>query len=163
MCKTLAGRSTTYALPIILKSIDSVDNIALQTISLIATSVPPPIVNECLDIILQIICLFLAPPCNPETGLPVLICERNCKVFDDVVLPDFCSSIRVRVQALSATSSNPLFQDVVNAFSMFECTDPATYFSMNVTNPDSSNCTRLFSKALEGDYKISSYYKTIFL
>lgn len=153
MCRTLNGRGTTFAYPIILRSINSVDDDSLQAISFIARSGDPPVSDECVDVLLQVICLGLAPPCNPETGLPVLICERSCRVYEQIVVPDICSVLLVRVQELVAvTPSSETFQGIINAFYNFDCKDPTTYFFMNVTQPDPTICINLLPAEKESKY-----------
>jgi hypothetical protein len=89
-------------------------------------------------------CLISAPPCNPETSLPVEICEESCELYQHITAAQLC---RVTEELLLQTSNNVQFTDLVDIFINFSCSEPSTYLLDNVYSgqTDLDVCTGLFS------------------
>lgn len=105
-----------------------------------------PVAQECIDILSHLLCTQSSPPCNPDSGLLMLICEDDCRLYNRVKEQGFCSEIDERARALLSH-----FMLAVELFKNFDCFDPTTYYHMNVTNPDPDICTGLFSPEVRGE------------
>lgn len=104
--------------------------------------------KQCTDFLIRITCLGLEHPCNPDTNLPVLICEENCRIYQQIQAAEICRTIDDQLQRLSAVDPNEI---LINGYFNFDCTDPYTYFLTNITEADPDNCTYLFSTEAEGE------------
>ena len=107
-----------------------------------AGALNPPIPDSCTDILAHLLCFISAPPCNSETNLPALICEEDCQLYRQIKEAGICDVVQERIEELVLF---PALETILRAFLQFDCTDPTTYFFTNVTNPDPTLCTSLFS------------------
>ena len=107
--------------------------------------------EQCIDLLLHIICLGLEHPCNPESNLPVLICEENCRIYQRIQAAQICHVIDEQI--LELTIVNPE-NALTKAYFTFDCTDPSTYSIENITEADPDICTHLFSAKAEGKSRL---------
>ena len=152
-CKTLGGRGTAYSLPEPtreqLLSINTLDDGLIEAAIFFGMrdNVPP----ACIDVVAHLICLIAAPPCNPNTSLPALICEENCRIYQQVRAADICR----QVDDFATSSASPIngalldhILELVALYLNFNCSDPSTYLFVNetiVVQPDPDLCTNIFS------------------
>ena len=50
--------------------------------------------NECIDGLLHILCLSWYP-CNPETDLPLFICEESCIIYKKIIAAGFAKTVMI--------------------------------------------------------------------
>lgn len=114
--------------------------------------------SECLDAAIHVLCLILAPPCDPVTDLRLPICARSCEAVTRLRLEGSCTEVD---QFLIGLAQNP--QENVNAwrtyrdrFLAFDCRNISTYDFFNGTLDYSQDgqCTSIISTDAEGQSSI---------
>lgn len=151
MCKALGGRGTPSGFPMVQRHglTSNLSNAEFMGIQLFAKSGDPSVSDECLDFLLHWFCLQASPPCNQETGLPMLICESSCEMIKSIQEKRICSNVDEHLRALYEVTLVENFRIIADAYFSFDCSDPADYYFMNVTHPDSESCTNFFSPQME--------------
>ena len=142
-CRDLAGRNTMYAYPPIAIT---VSDLFIETI--VSVLEEAEVSDECIDLYVHLSCLA-EPPCNPQTNLPVLICEESCKIFQQIRTEGFCKQVDEVVLRFSTGSSASMIESYLN----LDCTNSSTYFLEKITQPDPTICTNLFAPEVRGKCK----------
>lgn len=124
---------------------------------LFANRIQPPLPQVCLDILHYIFCIIAAPPCNPGSGLPIIICKENCKLSQQIQKSDLCVDITTQLRALATVTTNNDFIVISNAYFNFDCKVPETYFFKNITSSDPDICTNLFPPETSGRHKLAYF------
>ena len=149
MCRDILNISHTYG-----QTLDTqhpIDNNDVEGLIVLTSSLDPLVPANCINILLHLICIAALPPCGPETGLPVLICEENCLLYQQIQEAGLCDAVEERFEVLKVVASSQDFEVITRAFLEFNCSDPATFLFMNVTNADSNMCTSIFSPDAESE------------
>ncbi len=144
--------SISHASPQLLDTRFPFDNNAVEKLKVLSMIGELPISAKCLDVLVHILCIIITPPCGPDTGLPVLICEESCRLYEQIKEAGICDAVDERSEQLAMFSNIEDFLTLVTAFKQFDCSNPATYFFINVTNPDPNLCTSLISPEFEGEF-----------
>ena len=160
MCTTAEGRGTSYGLSIrTLLAGDPrlvlVNDEAINGVIFFAQMGDPPVSEECLSLALHVFCSLVVPPCNPATGLPMLYCENSCRLYNQLRENSICNELDIR---LNAAAERPIFASsrlisFLMLYDSFNCSDPTSYFYMDVPNPDPELCTSMFTPDTEGKLK----------
>ena len=100
--------------------------------------------QECIDVLVYIMCLIAAPPCNQDTCLPVTVCNDSCAAFKRLQAEKLCDAENERLRQLRSSTPLSDVRLLVDTYFRFDCEDPSSYFFMNFTNFDSDGCTDLF-------------------
>ena len=144
LCK-LQGRATCYGYEQTDLIPGDLDDQLVTGLQVIGRSGNPPLSVECLDILTHLLCTQASPPCNPDSELLMLICEDDCRLFNQVKERGFCSEIDTRLEELSVFSNDLSFKNLFSKYNNLNCSDPATYYDVNITTFDPDICTGLFS------------------
>ena len=152
LCRDLAGRNTMYAYPPI---VDSVNDLLVGTIIRILEEAE--VSDECINLYVHLSCLA-EPPCNPQTNLPVLICEESCKIFQQIRTEGFCEQVYDVVQIFSTESNAQMIESLLN----FDCNNSTNYFHESITEPDPTICTDMFAPEFRGKCNACMYIESRF-
>ena len=120
----------------------SINNGVIGGVRAIAENINAP--QECIDVLVYIMCLAAAPPCNQDTCLPVIICNDSCAAFKRLQTENLCDAENQRLRELGSSSPLSSVQLLIDSYFRFDCEDPSSYFFMNFTSFDSDGCTDLF-------------------
>ncbi len=152
MCRDLL--SITHEYPQLIKTRHPVDDNDVEGFQTFSKIWEPPIPDHCVDLFLHILCLAATPPCGPDTGLPIFICEENCRLYKQVEETGICDAIQDRFSQLTMTSDVPDLFTLSRAYMEFDCSDPATYFFRDsFTKSDPNLCIHIFSPEVEGELR----------
>ena len=151
MCNMLGGRGTSYSYPMLKDFNFELDNEIITGLQLFGKTSDLPISDRCLDLTLHILCSVSAPPCNADTGLLMLFCERSCRIHQQLKDNHICDEVGACLQELDEITVSQNFKNLAKAYFEFNCSDPATYYFMNVTDSDPYLCTDLFSPEVKGE------------
>ncbi len=80
----------------------------------------------------------------------MLICNDSCHAYDRILRAGTCDIINDRLEELAQVTQNMHFLLFVQAYKEFDCYDPTTYLFLDITDPDPTKCTHLFSPETEG-------------
>lgn len=151
MCNELKGRGTPNGFPMVQRPglTANLSNNEFIGIKFFGETGTPPLSDECLDYLMHCFCLQASPPCNPATGLPMLICESNCKMLQRISEEKICSNLDQRLMELYELTQHNNFKILADVYFSSNCSDPANYYLMNVTHPDPELCTNMFSPEME--------------
>ncbi|CAI8029750.1 Hepatocyte growth factor receptor [Geodia barretti] len=147
LCSSLGGRTSDYITPPNLPpeiqlNIASVGYSDL-TLRLLLEQTESP--EACYEFAIHQLCLVVAPPCNPNTFAPLLLCPETCLAYDRLISSRLCDSyVDEIIQTLEKSSLDSL-RALANRFRVFNCSDPATYFQNRTAEFENSSCTNLFS------------------
>ena len=111
----------------------------------IADNLAPLELQPCVDMMLHILCIAAAPPCNRDTCLPMRICKRSCDVFKRIKAINFCKRVEDHIRLVADTVDYRSIPLLINDYFNFDCEDPSTYFFTNIPRYDPNVCTDLFS------------------
>lgn len=143
------GRGTNSSYPQILrvKALE-INDVIIEALEIFQTF--EKLSDQCIESFIYITCIAGAPPCDSETGLPVLICEDQCDLFNKVIDSNICHELDDSIQSFLTSTLSDTLQGVVDVYYNFNCSDPATYFFANVTESDPNVCTSLYSPDIKG-------------
>ena len=159
LCTSLGGRTSNYITPPNLPpDIQlSIASVAYSdpTLRLLLEQTESP--EACYEFAIHQLCLVVAPPCNPNTSAPLLLCPETCLAYDRLIWSGLCDSyVDEIIQTLEKSLLNS-FMALANRFRVFNCSDPSTYFQNRTAEVyENSSCTNLFSPNTQGSYTTST-------
>ena len=106
--------------------------------------------DECIDLVNHLLCTQSAPPCNSETGQLMLFCEEDCRLYEQLRERGICSEIGALLANIAEVTVSPIFDALVEFYFNLNCSDPTTYYQINLTHPDTHLCMGMFSPLIEG-------------
>ncbi len=142
--------SITHAFPTLLDTQFPLDDNVLDILKILSMTGNSLLPEQCLDILLHLLCIVITPPCGSDTGLPVLICEGNCKLYNQIREAGICDAIENFLAQVTMLSDSQDLSTLSRAFTEFDCSNPATYFFTTITDQDSTLCIKIFSPDTEG-------------
>lgn len=145
-CRTLPGRGSTYYYPQFLPNLGGVlEGLTVDISFLILTQFDPQPPPECNDFARHVLCFVAVPPCEPETGLPLVVCNESCAAYKKLQSLDFCRVLDQHIRAVQNASTLRDFSVLVEKYFQLDCEDTSTYiFDPNITEFSSSTCAPLF-------------------
>ena len=152
LCNTLKGRGTPNGFRRVQRYglSSNLGDIEFAGIKHFGKYGDPQLSDKCLDLVLHIFCMQAAPPCNPVTGLPMLICEDSCRIFQQIQENRICSDVDKRLRDVYDVTLQLNFKILADAYFNYNCSDPTNYYFMNVTDPDPNLCTSVCTPTIEG-------------
>ena len=168
LCSSLGGRTSDYITPPNLPpeiqlNIASVGYSDL-TLRLLLEQTESP--EACYEFAIHQLCLVVAPPCNPNTFAPLLLCPETCLAYDRLISSRLCDSYGDEIIQTLEKSSLDSLRALANRFRVFNCSDPATYFQNRTAEFENSSCTNLFSPNTQGAelyYKLPNLHVAIYI
>ena len=113
--------------------------------------------KACSEFVLHLLCQVVAPPCNPQTSTPLLLCPETCLAHKKLISSGLCDDFLANVNDELEINTLPEFVALAEYFAEFNCSDPATYFQNSTTmaecNSSFPTCTNLFSPNTQGIIK----------
>ena len=155
MCSNLMGRNsdhvavTNHPLKNVLDiRVQGQNDLLLQLIQL-QTQSP----EACYDFAVHIVCLVAAPPCNPNTSAPLLLCPETCLALDRLISRGLCEEFSSGLIQHLELSDMESTRAVAPFFLAFNCSDPSTYIqnsTLDMCSNPLSPCTNLLSPDIQG-------------
>ena len=113
----------------------------------------PPLSQECIITAQHIVCIVAVPPCDPETGLLMGVCEDSCIAYDNLISTGACKNLTEHAKQLTQTSE---FRDLIvllDKYLRLNCSNASTfYFSLNDSSElHPKKCTDLFDPQTLGE------------
>ena len=91
-------------------------------------------------------CLVAVPPCDPETGLPMPVCNESCMAYEKLLGVDYCQDMDNNIRRIQQTSTFPDLRVIVDKYFKIDCYNSSTYiFEPTVTVFSAQSCTDLFT------------------
>ena len=158
-CRAVSNRRSTYYYEHILPDIQKdIEGHAVDIGLAILRQFNPPPPKECTDFITHFFCLVAVPPCDPETGLPMRICNESCMALDRLLGVDYCRDLDNYIRGIQQTSTFPDLRIIVDRYFEIDCFNTSTYiFEPSVTAFSNQSCTHLFTP-----YNLGSYISTVY-
>lgn len=128
-----------------------VDEFVLRIAFAITSTMPTTDPEECLDLVQHYMCLLGAPPCDPVSHKPLLICDRNCEAYNKLVADGGCDDTADVVRDLAVTSTNRDITIALGLYEEFDCENISTYYYFE-TDTYADTCTNVLSRESEGQY-----------
>ena len=121
--------------------------------------------DSCLDFIEHYLCILGTPPCDPESGDPLLVCDTDCEAYTTLRGQDTCDSTLEFIHEFAENTRNEDFFHVIGLFEKFDCNNVSTYYFYEACSY-SDTCTGLLSDESKGQnlfYDISILTVNFFL
>ena len=146
-CKAITNRRSTHYYEHILPDIhNDIEGHAVDIGLAILQQFNPPPPQECTDFIAHFLCLVAVPPCDPETGLPMPVCNESCVAYERLLGVDYCRDLDDYIHGVQQSSTFPDLRAVVDRYFEIDCYNTSTYiFEPTVTTFSSQSCTHLFT------------------
>ena len=150
---SLTGRESTYTNPQFLPDIGNTvfegHSVDIGFIVLDQFDPPPP--PECITVARHILCFAAVPPCDPQSGLPMLICNESCEAYKRLLSVDFCQVLDDHIRTIQKASTVRAIRVLPDRYFEFECDDSSTYiFNPMITEFSCDTCLQVFEPNIQG-------------
>ena len=110
--------------------------------------------EECPEIVEHYMCLLGAPPCDPISHQPLLICDRNCEAYNRLTLDRACNNTVDAVREFAISSNTEDILKLLQISETFDCGNASSYYFFEVdTQKNTNTCTNVLSMESEGEFK----------
>ena len=151
-CQALVGRGSTHYYPQFLPGLDGVfEGFSVNVAIVVLRQFRPPPPEECIEFARHLMCLVAAPPCEADTGLPLVLCNETCEAYGRLLSVGYCQSLDEHIRSAQRTSLLSDFGVLADKYFEFNCSNVSTYiFDSNKTEFATSSCSQLFSPQTTG-------------
>jgi hypothetical protein len=116
--------------------------------------------DPCLDFIEHYLCILGAPPCDPEFGAPLLICNIDCEAYSRLHGKNTCDNTIEFIHQFAENTRNDNFFHVIELFDKFDCKNVSTYYFSEASSY-SDTCTGILSEKSKGQNVSYNHYTCI--
>jgi hypothetical protein len=159
-CLHLQARGSNYSLPQS-PSVDAdIDDFVIRLGFSIVESMRGTLPDPCLDFIEHYLCILGAPPCDPEFGAPLLICNIDCEAYSRLHGKNTCDNTIEFIHEFAENTRNDNFFHVIELFDKFDCKNVSTYYFSEASSY-SDTCTGILSEKSKGQNVSYNHYTCI--
>ncbi|CAI8017445.1 Tyrosine-protein kinase Mer [Geodia barretti] len=142
-CLNLQARGSNYSLPQSPSVNADIDDFVVRLGFSIVESMRGTLPDPCLDFIEHYLCILGAPPCDPELGAPLLICNVDCEAYSRLHGKHTCDSTLEFIHEFAENTRNDVH--VIELFDKFDCKNVSTYY-FSEESSYSDTCTGILSE-----------------
>ena len=151
-CHNITGRNTFYTisqpLPNDININEQILNIVFAIADAMSTSEPP----ECVELIQHYICLLSAPPCDPKSQLPELLCPKNCQAYNKLKEAGTCDRTIQSAHNFAVGTKNSVLFASLELYEALDCYNASTYyFFEDEMYAEKDMCTNIISEESQGN------------
>ena len=146
-CLNLQARGSNYSLPQSPSVNADIDDFVVRLGFSIVESMRGTLPDPCLDFIEHYLCILGAPPCDPELGAPLLICNVDCEAYSRLHGKHTCDSTLEFIHEFAENTRNDVH--VIELFDKFDCKNVSTYY-FSEESSYSDTCTGILSEKSKG-------------
>ena len=110
----------------------------------------PP--KECVEGSIYILCLLIAPPCDPLSDDRLPICERSCEAMTRLRSDGTCTVLDQFISNLAQSSAQNRFLSLRNLYFAIDCRNSSTFdfYNGELNFTQNGECTDILSPSDEG-------------
>ena len=149
-CRLLQSRGSNFTLPQLHSLDEVISDLNAENSVVLLTSLRAEYPEECIDLFEHILCIIVAPPCDPmANGLPMLFCEQYCVEYTMLKEEGVCNSTIDFLHDSAIKTQRNNFIQAVSILQKFDCNNVATYHFLK-SDDYAQTCTALISQDLGG-------------